>query len=268
MRDTSISFEETGYIDDISGGTYDIVFVDEASYTKEAAEFLDGEGIGKVVFFSARDTGEEIGRRVDTVIKKPFLPSQIQQVIDRVASEKISSVKREESVEIEEHTENFLFPLSEEESVLSEVEEGKSEEHVHSETKVLDQREIEQIKALLEEGENDIVSDIPEDEAAYEARKIEVITKKLEEDGLEIVQEEDILPILSQEQKKKNRKKKKKAKKSKEMKKSKKNQKKEEETYSMEEALLAAIENMKPKKIKKLLKGAEVTIKIRFKDEV
>jgi hypothetical protein len=53
----------------------------------------------------------------------------------------------------------------------------------------------------------------------------------------------------------------------KEKKKSKKNKKAEEETYSFEETLIAALEGMKPKKIKKLLKGAEVTIKINFKDE-
>ena len=42
---------------------------------------------------------------------------------------------------------------------------------------------------------------------------------------------------------------------------------KKEETFTFEEALLAAVEGMKVKKIKKLLKDAEVTIKISFKDK-
>jgi len=50
-------------------------------------------------------------------------------------------------------------------------------------------------------------------------------------------------------------------------KKSKKDKKKEVEVFTFEEALLAAIEGMKVKKIKKLLKGAEITIKINFKDK-
>jgi len=124
--------------------------------------------------------------------------------------------------------------------------------------KVLDSNEIEQIKALLDEEEEEIDLVEPADEEEYEARKVEVITQKLEADGLEIVEEEEIISSLSEEPKKKKEKAKRKKKK----------KKKEEDIYTMEEALLAAIENMKPKKIKKLLKGAEVTIKIRFKDEV
>jgi NADH dehydrogenase/NADH:ubiquinone oxidoreductase subunit G len=263
MRDTSIHFEEVGYSDEISDNTYDIVFVDDASYTKELAAFLDSGRIGKVVFFSGRDAGDEIGTGIDTVIKKPFLPSQIQQIIDQVASEEVPSAEKEGLMDSEEKTEHFLFPLSGDKSVFSEIETSDKED-VLPEPKVLDSREIEQIKALLDD-EDDMEQDIPEDEAEYEARKIEVITKKLEADGLEIVQEEDILPILSQEQKKKNRKRKK-VKKNKVTKKAKK--KKEEEIYTIEEALLAAIENMKPKKIKKLLKDAEITIKIRFKEEM
>ncbi|MCB4751619.1 MAG: hypothetical protein LGB03_01885, partial [Sulfurovum sp.] len=44
--------------------------------------------------------------------------------------------------------------------------------------------------------------------------------------------------------------------------------KEKEEVSALEEALLVAIEEMKPKKIKKLLEGAEISIKIRFKDNI
>ena len=51
------------------------------------------------------------------------------------------------------------------------------------------------------------------------------------------------------------------------MKKEPKGKKQEITEVGFEEALLAAVREMKVKKIKKLLKGAEVTIKINFKDK-
>ncbi|QOR62130.1 hypothetical protein ACM66Z_01235 [Sulfurovum sp. ST-21] len=260
MRDTSITFEEVDLIAEVSGTYYDIVFVDDASYHDEVAAFLSAIDIAKVVFLSSRDTGEEIGSMFDTVIKKPFLPSQIQAVLDSFKNEETDLLSKKEN----EAEESFIFPLSsdeeiseEEGKIIKENAETSVEEEKGKAPKVLDSRDIEQIKALLEEDEDEVLPLIDlEDEAEYEARKVEVITQKLEEDGLEIVREDEIIKALSQKPKKKKEKSKKIGKK-----------KKKEEAYTFEEALLAAIEGMKPKKIKKLLRGAEVTIKIRFKDE-
>lgn len=261
MRDRSITFEEVDLVSEVSGTYYDIVFIDDASYHDEVAAFLDTINIAKVVFLSSRDSGEEIGGIFDAVIKKPFLPSQIQAVLDSFKNEETSLLSKKEN-EVEEH---FIFPLSsdeetskEEEEVIKENAATSAEEEKKKAPKVLDSRDIEQIKALLEEDEDEILPLIDlEDEAEYEVRKVEMITQKLEEDGLEIVGEDEIIKALSQKPKKKKEKAKKIGKK-----------KKKEEVYTFEEALLAAIEGMKPKKIKKLLRGAEVTIKIRFKDEV
>ena len=281
LRDTETMLDEVSRIGEIAGTSYDIVFVDDACYDSEVAAFLGAMHVGQIVFFSSRDSGEEIGSGFDTVIKKPFLPSQIQQVIEsaRTAEAVKKSVLDEE---VHEHTlleteetsletvkeasaNPFLFPLSEEEDETAASEESMVSESIDvsedlETPKVLDHSEIEQIKALLEEEDEKIEPVDLSDEEAYEARKIEAITKKLEEDGLEIVEEKEILSELSQKPKKK----KSKSKKSRKQKK----KRKEEDIYTMEEALLAAIENMKPKKIKKLLKGADVTIKIRFKDEI
>ena len=275
MRDESITYEEVDRISEVSGIRYDIVFVDDASYHDEVAAFLAAIDIGKIVFLSARDTGDEIGNAFDTVIKKPFLPSQIQAVIDDAERSEEEEVK---AVEMPEENDHFIFPLSSssetaDESLdilegLGEKEEEKEKEEdiddflsleepeVPEAPKVLDENEVERIKALLEEDEADELPLLDlEDEKEVEARKVEVITQKLEEEGLEIVEEEEIIAALSEAPKKKKSK-------------SKKKKKKKEEVYTFEEALLAAVENMKPKKIKKLLKGAEVTIKIRFKDDV
>lgn len=281
-EDDDISFEEVKDVTEVDGSVYDIVFVDDASYNDRVAAFSGWIAkVGKLVFLSGRDTTEELEEKFDIVVKKPFLPSEIQAVIDQVKEETEEREEQEtESVFVSESEENeelltaseadeaeeeepysthSIFPLSEPDDAdkgeENDEEEQEDEETVLPDPKVLDGDEIEQIKALLEDEDEENLPDVPEDETAYEARKIEVITKKLEEEGLEIVKEEEILSELSQTNKKRK-------------KKSPKKMKNKEASYTMEEALLAAIENMKPKKIKKLLKGAEVTIKIRFKDDV
>ncbi len=271
MRDDTITFREVSDISDAGDTTYDIIFVDDASYNNETAAFLDTLNTGKIVFFSRRDSGEEVGGSFDRVIKKPFLPSQIQAVIDEVAnlqvpdtvSEEVLVDERAETAKENSETsddEHFIFPLaasaeeSDEEVPL--MDSGEEE----TSPKVLDSHEIDQIKALLEESDEEI-SPLAQEEADYEARKVEVITQKLEEDGLEIVAEEEIIEALSGEASAEAEKKEKKKRK-------KKKKKQKEDVYTFEEALLAAIENMKPKQIKKLLKNAEVHISIKFKDDM
>lgn len=271
MRDDTITFREVSDISDAGDTTYDIIFVDDASYNNETAAFLDTLNTGKIVFFSRRDSGEEVGGSFDRVIKKPFLPSQIQAVIDEVAnlqvpdtvSEEVLVDERAETAKENSETlddEHFIFPLaasaeeSDEEVPL--MDSGEEE----TSPKVLDSHEIDQIKALLEESDEEI-SPLAQEEADYEARKVEVITQKLEEDGLEIVAEEEIIEALSGETSAEAEKKEKKKRK-------KKKKKEKEDVYTFEEALLAAIENMKPKQIKKLLKNAEVHISIKFKDDM
>jgi len=281
VNEASIALEEIAQVSQASEDRYDIVFVDDDAYNDEVSAFLGWVAkVGKVVYFSGRESGEEIGTVVDAVIQKPFLPSRVQHIIESVKAEEQESdafpvdIEEAELPETQEER-HSIFPLAAaQESVSSEEKEGENgeercveEEYEEKnkeddvvqggEPKVLDSREIEQIKVLLEK-EEEIPFPEPENEAEYEARKVEVITQKLEEDGLEIVPEEEIIAALSKSEKKAKKKKKMKKKRAK---------KSVEEVYTFEEALLAAVENMKPKKIKKLLKDAEVTISIRFKDK-
>jgi len=110
-------------------------------------------------------------------------------------------------------------------------------------TQVLDESEVERIRKILIEEEN-----LPplEEGEAYEARKVTVIKEHLEADGLEIVTEDEYIAGLSQES----------------------SDIEEAVSKEMEMLLLEALQKMKVKKIKKLLKGAEVTIKIKFKDDL
>ncbi len=254
IRGEGMVLEEITDISMIKHDAYDIVFIDDNSYASEVQDVLSNLQVGKKIFLSGKQGSIVAFEDFDEVITKPFLPSQITAVIDHFSTH---------AEEKEEHKEEgFIFPLSQEErkdeTAQTEDDVKKDSILIPQNPEVLDSQEIERIKALLEEDEKDEGILQIEDEEAYEARKVEVITEHLEADGLEIISEDEIVNILNIKPDKK------KAKKT-EKKRSKKAKK--EETYTFEEALIAAIENMKPKKIKKLLKDAEVTIKINFKDK-
>jgi len=265
IREEDIVLEEITDMSMMKRDRYDIVFIDDNAYVAEVQDVLPDLKIGKKIFLSGKHGTVVALEDFDEVIMKPFLPSQITTVIENFSD-------REETTE--EHTEaSFIFPLSQEEPIdeITQTEENTEKENRESseDPKVLDSHDIERIKALLEEDEHDEEILQIEDEDAYEARKVEVITEHLEADGLEIISEDEIVNILSTkpEKKKINKKKAKKAKKVEKVEKKRSKKAQKEEVYTFEEALIAAIEGMKPKKIKKLLKDAEVTIKINFKDK-
>jgi len=278
MREDNIDLEELENVWAVSRDSYDVVFVDEASYGDETEEVLEKLIIRKKVFLSSSDDVSDEAEFFDSIIKKPFLPSQITAVLE--------SLEEDDTLEVVTETPS-IFPLSSDEESVEDADKSVDEileEDKKADTKVLDSNEIEKIKALLEmEEEAEAVSD-----EEYESRKMEVIKKQLIADGLEIVDEDEYVEALSKKplaekneksseqsdalahpagtriKKMKSRRNEDKKSKSE---KSKKEKKTKEEIFTFEEALLAAVEGMKVKKIKKLLKGAEVTIKISFKDK-
>ncbi len=194
---------------------YGLILVDDQSYNDKVAEAIARVRTGEVVFFSGRDSGEEIGEEADIVIKKPFLPSQVDAVVREC---------------------------------LRRHREEKSEPSETVDEPVLDEKEVARIKALLEETETP--SDVSyEDEAAIQSRKTTLITQELEKEGIEIVPEEKIVEVIENEHD------------------SRYDTKKEKLRRDLEASFYKALKKVKPKKLRKLLKGAEVTITIRFGDE-
>jgi len=291
MRENTIDLEEVDSAGAVARDRYDVVFVDEASYGDETEEVLANLIMRKKVFLSSADDVRDETEFFDTVVKKPFLPSQITAILE--------SLEEDDTLEVVTEIPS-IFPLSRDEESAEDADKSTDEilqEDKKADTGVLDSNEIEKIKALLEmKEEPEAVSD-----EEYESRKVEVIKQQLIADGLEIVDEDEYVEALSKKplaeknkksseqsdalaqqlptpahpagtrtkkmKSRKNEDKKNQSKKSKESKKIKKVKKKEVEIFTFEEALLAAIEGMKVKKIKKLLKGADVTIKINFKDK-
>ena len=238
MREDNTVFEEVRDVNAVVLDRYDIVFVDDASYFEGLEDIFKNFMIRKKVFLSSKSFNEDPVDSFDEVIKKPFLPSQITAVL-----ESLDEIENDTEEIAEGH---FIFPLStEEESSEDEAEEDAIEIEEPKKAEVLDSSEIERIKALLEDDDLEMEADEMEPDIDYEARKVEVITQHLESDGLEIVNEDEYVETLSKKSKKVKKKK----------------------TFTFEEALIAAVEGMKVKKIKKLLKGADVTIKISFKDK-
>ncbi len=285
IREDNMNLEEVHDVGAVARDRYDVVFVDEASYGDETEEVLANLIMRKKVFLSSKDEMDDEVGPFDTVIKKPFLPSQITALLE--------SLEEDDTLEVSTEIPS-IFPLSSDEVNVEDAEESEDEtveEDEKAATKVLDLNEIDKIKALLEmEEEVEAVSD-----EEYESRKVEVIKQQLIADGLEIVDEDEYVEALSKKplaeknektseqsdalaqqlptpahpagMRTKKMKSRKNEDKKNQSKKIKKDKKEDEEIFTFEEALLAAIEGMKVKKIKKLLKGAEVTIKINFKDK-
>ena len=272
-RDTHLMLDEVTCVDEIQDVKYDLLFVDDGSYVDPVDAFLEEENIRKKIFISyVKDAVQGF----DETIQKPFLPSQILKVIESVD---MSEVVEEQ---IEKHS---IFPLAPEEPNVEEEQEEveevlelsaetvSEEEEVESSEElplnVLDGDEIDRIKALLEmdDEESDLVEHLSEDEV--HSRKVEVIKEQLISEGLEILDEDEIIDVLSSKTKEK------KALKCKKNKlKHKKEQKKKqdllgcskEELFLLEMAVTKAILSLKPKKMKKFLKGKEIELKIKLED--
>ena len=276
-RDDTVVLDEVETVDEVAQNVYDVVFVDEASYGRDVAELLATLKNTKKVFISYRS--DEM-RGFDVTIKKPFLPSQITELIAEVEAHKDDEVveMEEETLMIEEEEiadeMPSIFPLSaeEEEPVVETL-----EEEVNA-AAVLDVDEIEKIKALLDMDEDLEVPETELSDEEIEARKIEVIKEQLIADGLEIVDENEIVEELSigldgslhavEKADKASNKDKTKRKKSKKKKtKSKKLKFTEENMEHIEDAVEMAMASMTKKQMKKLLKGKEVEVTIKLEDK-
>jgi len=252
-RDEDIVLEEVEDISSLERTVYDIVFVDEEQYKDEMLALNTTIQTSKKVLFSNEEIQSDI---FDIVIKKPFLPSQILELLKHIETLTLNESNKESMQD--EKKQGFIFPLSSES-----VEDAVSKD----ETQVLDGSEIEKIKVLLEM-EEETVENIVLTEDEIEAKKIEVIKDQLISEGLEIVEEDKIVEVLSAEDTidifttKENHSLKKdkkiKSKKDKDLTFT------EKERACIEDAVEVAIASLKRKKIQKLLDGKKVKISIQL----
>jgi hypothetical protein len=247
---------------------YDIVFVDEVLYKDKILQLDEYVNTDKKVLFSNEDIAIST---FDMTIKKPFLPSQIIELLDNIESK---GEQEEINTEDIQHKNIPIFPAVSEEI----VDETKSQ--------VLDSIEVEKIKALLDmDDELGITEELSEDE--IEARKIEVIKEQLIADGLEIIDEDEMVEELSVKDAIKifednelsqaenvltPKPKKKQKTKNKKQRKNKRKRKKtldytEQELEKIEDAIEMAIVTLKRKQIKKLMKGKKIKVEVQIKGQ-
>ena len=261
-RDEHMVLEEVSGVSTIQHGSYDVVFIDDASYEADVLNIGDILTIGKKILLTNEDAANT---GFDMSIKKPFLPSQIIDVLESIV-EVDDVLDEEELADTQE---------------LEEVEKAMEGKHT-SGTQVLDAYELEKIKSLLEMDDEIEVNEEELSEEELEMRKVAAIKEQLIADGLEIVDEEEIVDSLSTsdemiifsnekesaKKSKKNKKTKSSKKKNKKMKKKSKKSVKftEEELERIEDAVQVAIVTLKRKQMKKLLKGKEIEVSIKLED--
>ncbi|MDM5271461.1 hypothetical protein PGH07_04660 [Sulfurovum sp. zt1-1] len=249
LKDRHAELYEFSSQEEIEDKAYDLAFIDDASYKKISPDILKKLRIAKLVLLTSHP--DERNELIDVVIKKPFLPSKIIEVID--------SLELIETSESEADEPPHIFPLSEAEETLEDLyEDANDDEHKDDEEPtaishpILDISEIERIKSLLNMDDEIYDDDLWEkDEDELETLKREVIKQNLIDEGLEIVEEEDVIKAVEKDVT---------------LQITHDAHKSEEQREDFETKLLDAIQKMKTKKLKKLLKGAEVTININFKD--
>ena len=265
-RNEHMVLDEVRSVEAVEKAGYDIVFVDEASYAENLSSLFDGLHIRKKVFISYL---QDPVRGFDITVKKPFLPSQIIKILEQTDTSEVLDYAVEKNLlenSMTDDADENIFSAS---SLASEEEtaEYESEEQEPSAAKVLNMDEIAKIKALLdmEEDEIELNEDTLLEDDAYEARKIKVIKEQLIADGLEILEEDQMVEELSASVEEASEKLDKKLKK---IKKRHRNMSLlgENDLLDLEEALHAAIANLKPKKIKKFLNGEEIKVKIKLED--
>ncbi len=267
-RDVAMVLDEVTSVEDVQRTTYDIVFVDEASYGDDVNELLVRLGTPKKVFISYRSDDM---KGFDISIKKPFLPSQITDIIKEIETKEVDAPKKEEQLAIQsdEKEEEIpsIFPLTTEDDVEEVLAIDECEDDTV--TTVLDSDEIEKIKALLDMDDNLEEMDELLSEDEIEARKVALIKEQLIAEGLEIIEEDKIVEELSVNidgTLKKNKKTKKSKQKNKKNK-SKKLKFTEENMEHIEDAVEMAMATMTKKQMKALLKGKEIEMRIKLEDK-
>ena len=276
-RDKSVTLHEISSVHTIKKHiAYELIFIDDASYGEHEADFLLKYPEAKKILLSYKN---EKPQTFNLTIKKPFLPSQIIDVIQNTeplySSKEDIQTEKNLPIEQEHKVEPSIFPLQTDTTQQPPVQDGPLDEEPLKTTEVpsvLDLDEIDQIKSLLEMNDSIEEKEILSDEA-LEQRKIDLIKEKLIADGLEIVEEDQIAEELSldlEENLNKSNKVKKKStgkkKKKKKKKKSKKVKFTEKNLAHIEDAVEMAIATMNKQQMKKLLKGKKVKIHIQLRD--
>lgn len=102
LKDRHAELYEFSSLEEIEDRAYDLAFIDDASYKHITLDAFKRLHIAKLVLLTSHPETKDAS--VDIVIKKPFLPSKIIEVIDAPGSTNVSEASEDETPHI--------FPLS------------------------------------------------------------------------------------------------------------------------------------------------------------
>ncbi len=216
-------------VDEIEGSEYDLLIVDDALYNDEMFESLDEKiHIKSKLLMATR--GNSVPSGFDNVINKPFLPTdlvdmlvQIDKKVAGMPNQKENEVKEspvntpvysiniEDTLPENEHKENESLNLEELDTAEDDEFDFSSLEDFEEklpETGILDHEEVQEVQGLLEDTEDDADAeeniilkgidefDFPEDENETAAQIDEMPTELIDEDSFD----ELLLPDENEEE--------------------------------------------------------------------
>jgi len=226
-------------VKDAENAVYDYVFIDDKDDLMQESRALieSSADATSVLLYGGENNNGAV--EFDYSVKKPFLPLEIEELITKQTSNSSDEewTKKEESVELfsDAETENIDIEIDK----GTEVQEEVAEKIEVNETQILNNDDINEIKALL----GDSGLDLATESNTHEPKKVKSKTKK----------------------KNKATKKSKSSKRNKKMKNKKKACTKSRK--KAEKKLLKALFSMDKKEIRKLLKDANIILKIEYPDE-
>jgi hypothetical protein len=91
MRDDKMRFEEVSDVHNVSRDEYDIIFVDEASYTDKMKDRLETLKAYKRIYLTS-DKDEAVNSFFNHKVVKPFLPSQIMEILNSDIEEDLEEI--------------------------------------------------------------------------------------------------------------------------------------------------------------------------------
>jgi uncharacterized membrane protein len=100
-RKENISLDEIKNISELKASDYNIIFVDGESYNNDVSNIIRNSGVEKRVLFYAQ--GEEPHKSVFTkTILKPFLPSEVSEILREMKVTFLKSKKEEKSINFQD----------------------------------------------------------------------------------------------------------------------------------------------------------------------
>ena len=187
---TSDELDVVDSIEDINARSYDLLVVDDTSYSDEIFEKLKSKiTFSESLYICSRDA-KPVDEFTNT-LKKPFLPTDLVELFSNIAT-KVDTINLDEDILGEEISLDdeaiSLDTLEIDENEEISLDELSLDDEISSSESVLDNEEAQKVKDLLDETDNELTLD---DELDFE-EELKLEEEVSLEDEIESEQEEEL----------------------------------------------------------------------------